>query len=327
MGGVGSEEVDMQGNDARLPGKMRRSNGWSKLRVHYSVQSLASGSELRDAFATKGVSRIFPRLDDAFELVKEMARIADKIRTPTEADPSEYYYLDLHLGNVMVTSIGKITFIDYDSVYMCCNHAYPNAASKCGNLPTCDRSQQAKYHTYTNNFLFFDLVEILTGRWQTSWGQMLNGFPFMDYFTLRHAFFGLLGPQRKDVSQLTPAVTDADAKRFVSQDVKQSYRDKLADLGSIATSIIVAGLKECKDFEPSGPHPMIAWINKALASGSSGSDRRRRSSVRRRRSSTIRRRRSSTTRRRRSSTIRRRRSSTTRRRRSSTIRRRRSSSR
>merc|ERR1719277_1712656 len=104
----------------------------------------------------------------------------------TEADPSEYYYFDLHLGNVMVNSEEKIKLIDYGATYMCCNNDFSNAAIKCGDLPKCDQGQRQKYHTYTNTFLFMEFVEIFTGKNKTS-----SVYPFIDYLTLSQASFGL----------------------------------------------------------------------------------------------------------------------------------------
>merc|ERR1712007_166200 len=77
----------------------------------------------------------------------------------------------------------------------------------------------------------------------------------MDYLSLPWAMYGLIGPQRKAVAHLTPAMTVA--KNLPP--VKESYRTDWQNLGDTATDMVHAGVKELVDQVPTWPAPMIRF--------------------------------------------------------------------
>merc|ERR1712151_526786 len=204
----------------------------------YSVDGLASGEELRDLM-TPDASKLYPKLHDALKMMLELFEVAKIMMTPTDQDPSQFYYLDLHFGNVMVTKDRKITMIDYGATYMCCNQFYPAAHDKCGDLPECDPKEVKTYEHLTNSFLFFGLLEVLIGRnfdiLAEPWAS-----DFFDYWSLPWNSIGLMGPARKNVSDLTPASKVAET----FPPVKESYLAEWKSLGNVATDLIAAGLDQ-----------------------------------------------------------------------------------
>lgn len=209
-----------------------------KVALHYSVDGLASGKELRDLM-TPGASKLYPKLRDALKMLIELFEVAKTMMTPTDQDPSQFYYLDLHFGNVMVTEDRKITMIDYGATYMCCNHLYPGALDKCSDLPECDPKEIENYEHLTNSFLFFGLLEVLIGRnfdiLAEPWAS-----DFFDYWSLPWNSVGLMGPARKNVTDLTPARKVAET----FPPVKESYLADWNSLGNVATDLISTGLLE-----------------------------------------------------------------------------------
>jgi hypothetical protein len=274
---IGVQEVDIPRNSWSLPSRLRSSSS-SNLKVHYAIQGLAPGDDLQKAICNP---EMYPTLDDAFKLGLDMAEIADRMMTPTEEDPSEYYYWDLHLWNIKVSSDKQLKLVDYGQTYMCCNHGFSNATSKCGHLPKCNQTKQRTYRANTVNFVFANLLFILTGGgWcGNPFRTITSGMPsdVLDYFALPHAFppntqgSRIFGSQRKALQDLTPAATVATNFR---SSVKKPYILEWADLGDASSSIVAAGLQQCASTLPSQLDPLISSLKSGRDKLKSGKTQR-----------------------------------------------------
>merc|ERR1719387_2930709 len=103
--------------------------------------------------------------------------------TSTAEDPAQYFYLDLHLGNVKLGkkwSGNNMKFIDYGSTYSCCDAKFANS-TVCDGLPTCDEATKRKYLALTSNFMFLNLLELLTGNLD----GLASNHDYLGYITLR----------------------------------------------------------------------------------------------------------------------------------------------
>jgi hypothetical protein len=215
--------------------------------VVFSVDERAHGSEVLDFFqAGPHASDMYPTLRDAFKMLLEVYEIAGNLLTSTSDYPAQFYYLDLHLGNVMVSSDKKLTFIDYGSTYMCCDtQRFQDAAANCGDLPECSAEEQDAYLRLTVNFLFMDIVAVLTGEF-SKFAVRADSVPGWDgmrsYFKLRTGLFPILqGGENEDQA---PAITVYE--REILPHIKGAYLTEWKSLGDLATELIVEGLEQIR---------------------------------------------------------------------------------
>lgn len=215
--------------------------------IVYSVDERAHGSEVIDFFQPgPDASDMYPTLRDAFKMLLGVYEIAGNLLTSTSDYPAQFYYFDLHLGNVMVSSDKKLTFIDYGSTYMCCDtQRFQDAASKCGELPECSAEEQDEYLRLTVNFLFLDVVAILTGAF-SQFAVRTESVPGWDgmrsYLKLKTGLFPIL--QGGENENQYPAITIYE--REILPQIKGAYLAEWTSLGDLATELIVEGLGQIR---------------------------------------------------------------------------------